>query len=95
MNRQTSYSKCNMTSAGRITPVGAFGGMRVISATGGHDPQFRVTHGSVPGGPEVAVVNGIAGQKVDRREDSVKCPNGLYLEVVGGPRRFEVEILWR
>lgn len=89
-----SWSRRCMTSEGDVTKYGRrFGGARVHFADGGTAPEVIFTHGSRPGGAEIARCN-LADAESVFAGSPVDCPTGIYMSVTGMPRRFEVEVFY-
>lgn len=85
-----SFSRNNMTSSGRVAPVGHFGGAEVLSVRpGGAAPVVVISHGRHPGGAEIARCDAVPGAEILPGQP-VHCPDGIYMQVLGEPHAIEV-----
>lgn len=89
------YQRACMTSSGRVRAQGIFVAATVKAITGGSSPQMNIRHGVHIGAPQIRTVAATPGATVDQRASPDACPNGIYLEITGGARNVEVEVLWR
>lgn len=87
-----SFSSNNMTSSGRVAPLGFFGGVTINAVRpGAQAPEIVICHGQGRDRVEIARCDAVAGARIDV-EQPVHCPDGIWLFVLGEPHDIDVTV---